>query len=53
MQYYCAGSVSAVVFLHGLGGAGVVWYRNLPALAGHYDMIAPDLWGPWRYQDRR
>ena len=40
MQYYRAGSVSAVVFLHGLGGAGVVWYRNLPALAEHYDVIA-------------
>ena len=34
----------------GLGGAGVAWYRTLPALAGHYDVIALDLWGPRRYQ---
>ena len=42
VRYYRADSSPAVVFLRGLGGAGVVWYRNLPALAEHYDVIASD-----------
>ena len=49
VRYYRSGAGPAVVLLHGLGGAGVVWHRNMPALARWYDVIAPDLWGPGRY----
>jgi len=50
VRYYRSGAGPAVVVLHGLGGAGVVWHRTMPALIGRYDVIAPDLWGLGRYE---
>jgi pimeloyl-ACP methyl ester carboxylesterase len=49
VRCFCAGSGPPLVLLHGLGGAAVVWYRNLPVLAEHYTVYAPDLWGPGRH----
>jgi len=50
VRYYRSGAGPAVVLLHGLGGAGLVWHRTMPALIGRYDVIAPDLWGLVRYE---
>jgi len=49
VRYFRAGSGPPLVLLHGLGGAAVVWYRNLPVLAERYTVYAPDLWGPGRH----
>ena len=51
VHYFSAGSGPPVVLLHGLGGAAVVWYQNLPVLAKRYTVYAPDLWGPGRHKD--
>jgi pimeloyl-ACP methyl ester carboxylesterase len=34
-----------IVLIHGLGGASVVWERNIPVLAETHPVFAPDLWG--------
>ena len=52
VRYFVAGSGEPVLLLHGLGGSGVVWYRNLPVLAQHHRVYAPDLWGPGRFTRR-
>ena len=39
------GDGPAVLFLHGLGGSHDDWFRQLPAFATHYRVIAPDLRG--------
>jgi pimeloyl-ACP methyl ester carboxylesterase len=44
---------SPLVLIHGLGGAGVVWHRNVAELSLYHTVYVPDLWGPGRYVDRR
>ena len=48
VRYYTAGAGPPVVLLHGLGGAAVVWYRNVRALADSYTVYVPELWGAGR-----
>jgi pimeloyl-ACP methyl ester carboxylesterase len=53
VRYYAEGDDPPLLLLHGLGGAAVVWYRNLPKLARSYTVLAPDLWGPGRHGGKR
>ena len=43
LHYLRAGSGPAVVLLHGWPEFSGVWKHNIPALAEHHDVIAPDL----------
>lgn len=45
MHYVEAGEGEPVVFLHGFPECWYSWRRQLPALAGHYRVVAPDLRG--------
>ena len=45
MHYVEAGEGEPVVFLHGFPECWYSWRRQLPALAGNYRVIAPDLRG--------
>lgn len=53
-RFYDAGEGPPVLLLHGVGMPAEVWVRNMPALAAHYRVVAPDLLGcgftePGRY----
>ncbi|GAB2607281.1 hydrolase [Paractinoplanes abujensis] len=45
MRFHREGSGSPLVLVHGLGSRWQVWKPVLPALAGHFDVIAVDLPG--------
>jgi pimeloyl-ACP methyl ester carboxylesterase len=45
IHYLRAGSGAPVVLLHGWPEFSTVWKHNLPTLAEHFDVIAPDLRG--------
>ncbi|RJP37501.1 MAG: alpha/beta hydrolase [Desulfobacteraceae bacterium] len=34
-----------VMLLHGLGGSSSIWYRQVPELSKHYNLILPDFFG--------
>ena len=53
VRYYVAGSGPPLVLVHGLGGAAVVWHRNLPVLAERYTVYAPELWDRNRFTRRQ
>jgi pimeloyl-ACP methyl ester carboxylesterase len=44
-HYVAAGSGMPLLFLHGLGGHWGHWEANIPALAQHYRVYAPDIVG--------
>lgn len=48
---YVAGSGSAVVLLHGLGGAAVTWHPTWEGLADRFTVIVPDLPGHGRSEE--
>ncbi len=45
INYVRAGTGPAVIFLHGWPEFNRTWLHNLPVLAEHFDVIAPDLRG--------
>lgn len=45
VRYRRAGAGEAIVLIHGLAGSSLTWRPVMPALAEHYDVIAPDLLG--------
>jgi pimeloyl-ACP methyl ester carboxylesterase len=45
IHYLRAGDGSPLVLLHGWPEFSGVWYKNIPVLAGDFDIIAPDLRG--------
>src|SRR5690349_15336436 len=45
VRYVDSGDGPALVLLHGLGGTWRNWLPNIPALAAHHRVIAPDLPG--------
>jgi pimeloyl-ACP methyl ester carboxylesterase len=53
IHYLRAGSGSPLILLHGWPEFSGVWYRNIPALAENFDVIAPDLrkFGQTRLRD--
>ena len=34
-----------IMLLHGLGGSSSIWYKQIPELAKHYNLILPDFYG--------
>ena len=34
-----------LMLLHGLGGSASIWYKQVPELAKHYNLILPDFYG--------
>ena len=34
-----------IMLLHGLGGSASIWYKQVPELAKHYNLILPDFYG--------
>lgn len=51
INYARGGSGEPLVFLHGWPEFNRTWMRNLPVIAKHYDVIAPDLRGFGRSRD--
>lgn len=52
IHYVRAGRGMPIVFLHGWPEFKRTWLHNLPALAAHFDVIAPDLRGFGRTRSR-
>jgi len=44
-HYRQAGSGAPLILLHGFYYDSYLWAENIPALADHYTVYAPDLWG--------
>lgn len=51
IHYVRAGNGRPVILLHGWPGFWFDWHLNIPALAGRFDVIAPDLRG-FGYSDK-
>lgn len=34
-----------IILLHGLGGSSAIWYKQIPELKKHYNLILPDFFG--------
>jgi len=45
LGYRMAGEGPAIVLIHGIAGSSSAWREVMPALAGQYTVIAPDLLG--------
>lgn len=45
LHYLSAGAGRPLLLLHGASGGGANWYRLFPALARHWQVLAPDLPG--------
>lgn len=45
LVYYAAGSGNPLIFLHGVGNRGSLWFEVAPAFASSYRVIVPDLPG--------
>lgn len=56
VRYYASGhpgpdartGAAPLVLVHGLGGAGIVWHRNVPALSERFTVYVVDLFGRTR-----
>lgn len=51
LHYVRQGAGEPLLLIHGWPGFWYEWQRNIPALAGHFDVIAPDMRG-YAYSDK-